>query len=89
MVLFKTLWHIIENLKKKSKRNERNFIENGKKEIRCYKQKGAWKPFIVLQRFGQSWMNLMKLADENVKASLLKEVLNLLALNCCKWSVVS
>ena len=33
MVLFKTLWHIIENLKKKSKRNERSFIENGKKEI--------------------------------------------------------
>ena len=51
MVLFKTLWHIIENLKNKSKRNERSFIENGKKEIRCYKQKGARKPFVVLQRF--------------------------------------
>ena len=34
----------------------------------------------------------MKLAEENVKASLLKNVLNLSALNCCmacKWSGVS
>ena len=34
----------------------------------------------------------MKLAEENVKASLLKKVLNLSALNCCmacKWSGVS
>ena len=34
-------------------------------------------------------MNSSKLAEENVKASLLKKVLNLSALNCCKWSVVS
>ena len=29
-------------------------------------------------------MNSVKLAEENVKASLLKKVLNLSALNCCK-----
>jgi len=36
---------------------------------------------------GQNSINAMKLAEENVNASLLKKVLNLLALNCCKWSV--
>ena len=34
-------------------------------------------------------MNSMKLAEENVKASLLKKVLNISAMSCCKWSVVS
>ena len=34
-------------------------------------------------------MNSMKLAKENVKALLLKKVLNLSALNCGKWSVIS
>ena len=33
-------------------------------------------------------MNSTKLAEENVKASLLKKMLNLSVLNCCKWSVV-
>ena len=32
-------------------------------------------------------MNFIELAEENVKASLLKKVLKLSALNCCKWSV--
>ena len=32
-------------------------------------------------------MNLIKLAEKNVKASFLKKVFNLSALNCCKWSV--
>ena len=31
----------------------------------------------------------MKLAGENVKALLVKKVLNFSAMNCCKWSVVS
>ena len=31
----------------------------------------------------------LKLAEENAKASLLRKTLNLSALNCCKWSVVS
>ena len=30
--------------------------------------------------------SIIKLAEENVKASLLKKVLYLSALNCCKWS---
>ena len=34
-------------------------------------------------------MNSMKLAEENVKASPLKKVLNLSALNYCKWLLVS
>ena len=34
-------------------------------------------------------MNFIELTEENVKASLLKKVLKLLALNYCKWSVVS
>ena len=34
-------------------------------------------------------MNSIKLAEENVKASLLKKVMNLSAPNCCKWLVVS
>ena len=31
-------------------------------------------------------MNFIELAEENVKASLLKKVLKLWVLNCCKWS---
>ena len=34
-------------------------------------------------------MNSIKLAEENVKAWFLKKLLNLSALNCCKWSLVS
>ena len=30
-------------------------------------------------------MNSIQLAEANVKASLLKKVLNLSTLNCCKW----
>ena len=52
---------------------------------RCNKQKGR-ENLDVLQRF---WSNFIELAEENVKASLLKKVLKLSALNCCKWSVVS
>ena len=33
-------------------------------------------------------MNSIKLAEENVKAWFLKKLLNLSALNCCKWSLV-
>ena len=34
-------------------------------------------------------MNSIELGEENVKASLLKKLLYLSALNCCKWSLVS
>ena len=33
--------------------------------------------------------SMIKLAEENVEASLLKKVLNLSALDCRKWSVVA
>ena len=34
---------------------------------------------------GQRWMNSKKLAEENVYTLLLKKVLSLSAMNCCKW----
>ena len=64
---------------------------------KCNKQKGR-ENLDVLQRFwsGLVWSGLVwsgefkiELAEENVKASLLKKVLKLSTLKCCKWSVVS
>ena len=54
IVLFKTLRHIIENLKKKVKEKNAALEKTERKKsfsIKCYKQKGARKPFDVLQRF--------------------------------------
>ena len=34
-------------------------------------------------------MNSIELAEENVRASLLKKLLYLSVMNCCKWSLVS
>ena len=60
---------------------------------KCNKRKGRENLSMhVVQRF-QSKLNefneLNELAEENVKTSLFKKVLNLSPLNCYKWSVVS
>ena len=57
--------------------------------IKCNKQKGRENLSMCRNVSGQSRMNLIKLAEENVKAWFLKKLLNLSALNCCKWSLVS
>ena len=52
--------------------------------------KRARKPFDALQRF-QSKLNKFNLTsrEERKRFALEKKGLNLSALNCCKWSVVS
>ena len=72
----KTLRHIIENLKKKVK--ERNAaLEKTERNESFFDQmqytKRARKPFDVLQRFWSKVNELIKLAEENVMASLLKK----------------
>ena len=86
IVLLKTLRHIIENLKKKVKEMNAALEKTERKKsfsTKCYKQKGRENLSMCCNVSGQSLMNSMKLAAENVKASLLKKVLNLSALNCC------
>ena len=82
IILLKTLRHIIENLKKK-KMKERNAASE--KTENAINKKGP-KTFRCVVTF---LVKVEKLAEENIKALLLKKVRNLSALNCCKWSVVS
>ena len=44
----------------------------------------SFKKSLIVEQFQG---NYLKLAEENARASLLKKLLNLSALNCCKWSV--
>ena len=66
-------------------------IEKAEKRlsIKCNKQKGRENLSMCCNVSGQRLMNSIKLAEENVRASLLKKLLNLSALNGCKWSLVS
>ena len=95
IVLLKTLQHIIENLNKKKWK----IWKTDKKEVICQshainkKYANTFRYVITfLVKVGQSWINSMKLAEENVNKGFafeLKCSISLSTLNCCTWSVVS
>ena len=82
-------WESEEKKWKKGTQLQRKPKERNHFPIKCNKQKGRENLSTCCNVSGQSWMNSIKLAEENVRASLLKNLLYLSVLNCCKWSLVS
>ena len=82
-------WESEEKKRKKVTQLQRKPKERNHFPIKCNKQKGRQNLSMYCNVFGQSWMNSIGLAEENVRVSLLKKLLYLSVLNCCKWSLVS